>query len=238
MLRGTSLSTTLQRVLHPGEYAYCNKMTDIIFEKVRSTADITIYKDGIPCVREPLHRFYAQNEMKYIMHKERYYYVVGTKQELQHWMTQGRPDFSRLHQAGYYQYNTWSTAESSLNWTAYLENSSYALEAPSCSTYKLIVLKLHPERKYKLFHRQDDYPDSYSVFYTPETSSQMATLMYSIEMKLTPETTPGSLRGQMLTYGSYNMFTHFTRLNQAVTTSDLRSMVTRSCQTTMIAHSS
>ena len=72
---------------------------------------------------------------------DKYYYAGGTQAELQHRVTEGRPDYPRLHRSEYYQYNTWRTLESAISWASYLEASSYSLEPPEVAKYEVLVLR-------------------------------------------------------------------------------------------------
>ena len=118
---GTFLGTTSNRLLFPEQHIPYNKEVQSSFAAAVPTATITEYIDGIPACTEPLHIVKYDKALPTKM----YYYSVGTTSGLNHWTLHRRPEYTRLHTSGYYEYNAWCTLESALNWTRYLEASCY-----------------------------------------------------------------------------------------------------------------
>ena len=100
---GTTLDTTLSRLLEPGNHVLHNMVVKSIVQPAVTTATTTEYgSDGTPVSTESLHVLKNTGTLP----TDKSYYAAANTSELEHWLLHKRPEYTRLHTAGYYQCNT------------------------------------------------------------------------------------------------------------------------------------
>ena len=135
---GTALANTISRLLEPENHVPYNNVIQPIIQTTAHAATITEYVDGDPMSTESLQVLKNTRALP----TDKFDYSSGTTSELVHWALHKRPEYTRLHNSGCYQHNTWNASEPALNWASYLEASCYNLQPPADATNLMLALRL------------------------------------------------------------------------------------------------